>query len=99
MAAEASKTAQDKAQEDIDKLREELELMRQTVEGLGPAAKAGARAARSAAHDAADTAQAKAREYGETAATAVRDSVHTHPLMSLGVAFAAGALAALLLRR
>lgn len=95
MATDSAKAAQD----DIEKLREELALMRATIEGLGPAAKAGVRAARSAAGNATDAAQAKAREYGEYAATTVRDGVHSHPFVSLGIAFVAGAVTALLLRR
>jgi len=95
--ADQAKNAQDK--DDIATLREELAALRSVIDGLGPSAKAGARVARDAASHAADSAQARAREYGEAAAATVRDSVHTHPLVSLGVAFIAGALTALLLRR
>lgn len=99
MAAETTKGAQDKAQDDIATLREELAALRAVIDGLGPSARAGARMARDTASHAAESAQARAREYGEAAAASVRDSVHTHPLMSLGIAFAAGALAVLMIRR
>ncbi|MEZ5669261.1 MAG: hypothetical protein R3F55_17855 [Alphaproteobacteria bacterium] len=97
---DSAKDTQEKLEADIAKLREELSsLSRSVKEVIQPQVKQRVNRVRDAAVDVAEDMQSRAREYGEAAAASVRDSVRTHPMAAMGIAFVAGALAAILLRR
>jgi len=90
----------DRLNAEIAKLREELaEVGARIRDGVGPSARDAARAAgRAAAASVGDLGE-RAREYGEATVASAQSQVRANPLTAVGIAFALGALAAILMRR
>jgi ElaB/YqjD/DUF883 family membrane-anchored ribosome-binding protein len=97
---ESARDATERLSAEIAKLREELaEIAARVRDGVAPSARDAARAAARAAASSVSDLGEKAREYGEATVTSAKEQVRAHPLAAVGVAFALGAVAALLLRR